>query len=466
MHLKQRLIAVTAVAAMAAALLYGGTRKPGEDRKELPVPSDSKETIYFWYTDDSMTEFVNSAAVTFGEKEDVRVIPVPVSGSEYLEAVNQASLHSDQMPDVYLVSHEALEKAYLAGLAGEIDDVEGVCDSAHFPTAALAAVTYRGKLVAYPLFFQTSVLLYNETYLDEWAAQSAQRELLGDGSEDGEPSEDSTGIAVDETALAQKTEEYRLKAVPATVDDILNIADTFDVPEGVDVMRWDVSDIFYNYWIVGNYMTVGGESGDDSTLVDIANPETVSCLEVYKALNQFFSIESDTVTYENVIQDFQDGKLVFTIATTDAAARLAQAKEEGSLGFEYGFAPVPDVSAELQSRSMSVTNAVAVNGYSAHRELANRFAAFLVNDCAEMLYQRTGKIPANLNANAEDGAVQIFRQEYADSIPLPKMMETGNYWLYLERLFAMVWNGEDVETLVKELEQQISFQLGAGVVAQ
>lgn len=457
MHLKKRLIAVTAVVAMAAALLYGGTREPAEPEESLLSFFNRKETIYFWYTDDTMTDFVNSAAVTFGEREDVRVIPVLASDSEYLEAVNQASLHSEQMPDVYMISHEALEKAYLAGLAGEINDVENVCDQNHFPAAALSAVTYQDRLVAYPLSFQTSVLVYNETYLEEWAAQSAQRELLGNGEEDG----DSTGIEIDETVLAQKTEEYFFRAIPSTVDDILNIADTFDVPEGVDIMKWDVSDIFYNYWIVGNYMIVGGESGDNDTLVDIANQETIQCLEVYKALNQFFYIESDTVTYESVIQDFVDGKLVFTIATTDVAARLAQAKEEGIFGFDYGLAPMPDVSSKLRSRSMSVTSAVAVNGYSSHRELANRFAAYLVNDCAETLYERTGKMSANLTANADNGAIQIFRQEYADSMPLPKMMETGNYWLYLERLFAMVWNEGDIEALVWELDQQITFQLGA-----
>ncbi|MCH5340202.1 MAG: extracellular solute-binding protein [Acetatifactor sp.] len=457
MHLKKRLIAVTAVVAMAAALLYGGTREPAEPEESLLSFFNRKETIYFWYTDDTMTDFVNSAAVTFGEREDVRVIPVLASDSEYLEAVNQASLHSEQMPDVYMVSHEALEKAYLAGLAGEINDVENVCDQAHFPAAALSAVTYKDKLVAYPLSFQTSVLVYNETYLAEWAAQSAQRELLGNSEEDG----DSTGTEIEETVLAQKTEEYFLRAIPSTVDDILNIADTFDVPEGVDIMKWDVSDIFYNYWIVGNYMIVGGESGDNDTLVDIANQETIQCLEVYKALNQFFYIESDTVTYDSVIQDFVDGKLVFTIATTDVAARLAQAKEEGIFDFDYGLAPMPDVSPKLRSRSMSVTSAVAVNGYSSHRELANRFAAYLVNDCAQMLYERTGKMPANLTANADNGAIQIFRQEYADSMSLPKMMETGNYWLYLERLFAMVWNDEDIEALVWELDQQITFQLGA-----
>lgn len=461
MRIKNRLIAVTAVVAMAAALLYGGTREPAEPDESLFSFFDRKETIYFWYTDDTMTDFVNSAAVTFGEREDVRVIPVLTSDSEYLEAVNQASLHSEQMPDVYMVSHEALEKAYMAGLAGEINDVENVCNRDHFPAAALSAVTYHDKLVAYPLSFQTSVLVYNETYLAEWAAQSAQRELLGNGEEDGEPAEDATGIEIDDTVLAQKTEEFFLQAIPSTVDDILNIAYTFDLPEGVEgVMKWDVSDIFYNYWIVGNYMIVGGEFGDNDMLVDIANQDTIQCLEVYKALNQIFSIESDTVTYESVIQDFIDGKLVFTIATTDVAARLAQAKEEGVFDFDYGLAPMPDVSPDLRSRSMSVTSAVAVNGYSSHKELANRFAAYLVNDCAETLYERTGKMPSNLAANADNGAIQIFRQEYADSMSLPKMMETGNYWLYLERLFAMVWNEGDIEALVWELDQQISFQLG------
>lgn len=466
MHIKKRLIAVTAVVAMAAALLFGSTLEPAEEKDVPPSFLDDKETIYFWYTDDAMTEFVHSAAVTFGSREDVRVIPVLTSDSEYLEAVNQASLYSDQMPDVYLVSHESLEKAYLAGLASEINDVENICNGNYFPAAALSAVTYQDKLVAYPLYFQTSAFVYNETYLAEWAAQIAQKELLGNGVEDGVPPEGSTGIYVDDTVLAQKTEEYFLQAIPSTVDDILNIADTFDVPEGVDIMRWDVSDIFYNYWFVGKYMIVGGESGDDDKVVNIANQETIQCLEVYKSLNQFFSIESDTVTYDNVIQDFLDGKLVFTIATTDAVAKLAHAKAEGSFTFDYGFAPMPDVSPKLQSRSMSVTNVVAVNGYSSHKELANRFAAYLVNDCAENLYERTGKMPANLKANADNGDLQIFLQEYAHSMPLPKMMETGNYWLYLERLFAMVWNDGDAEALVRDLDQQITFQLGADAVMQ
>lgn len=465
MHIKNRLISVAAVVAMAAALFFGSTmemrRVEEEDAEGSHLWFEKTDTIYFWYTDDAMTNFINSAAVAFGEREDVRVIPVLTEDSEYLEALNQASLHSGQVPDAYIISNDSLEKAYLAGLAEEIRDGGAVCNETNFPAAALSAVAYQGKTVAYPLSYETSALVYNETYLAEWAVQIAQKDLLNAG-EDLASAENDSGIPVDEAALAALAEEYFQKAIPHTVNDILNIANTFDVPDGVDgVLKWDVSDIFYNYWIVGNYMIVGGDAGDDKLQININNPETIQCLEVYKALNQFFFIESDTVTYDSVLQDFIDGKTVFTIVTTDAAARLAEAKESGELAFEYGVAMMPDVSEELKSRSMSVTNGVAVNGYSEHKELANRFAAYLVTECADSLYERSGKVSANRNAGAENGALQIFMLEYGESVPLPKMMETGNFWLQLERLFSSVWNGADVTTLVEELANQIVTQVEA-----
>ena len=110
---------------------------------------------------------------------------------------------------------------------------------------------------------------------------------------------------------------------------------------------------------------------------------------------------------------------------------------------------------------MSVTTGVAVNSYSQHEELANRFAAYLVGECAESLYDRTGKVPAKLGTQAGDAALQVFQAEYADSIPLPKMMETSNFWMQLEGLFSKVWNGADVTQLVQELAAQIDIQINA-----
>ncbi len=456
MHLKKRLLAAAAVIAMAAAVIYGSTREMNTEEEVVALSQyGDKETIYFWYSDDSLTNYINSAAVSFGEKEGVRVIPYLASGREYLETLNHATLHEKQAPDAYIISNDSLEKAYLAGLAGEVTDPQGICNAQFFPQAALSAVSYQGKTIGYPLFFETSVLVYNETYLKEWATQQAEKDQA-EANASGEGEENSY---LDDEQLAAQSMEYLENGLPSTVDDILGIANSYEAPEGVEVLKWDVSDIFFNYWIVGNYMIVGGDSGEDTGNLDIDNEETKKCLEVYKALNQFFYIEPDNVTYDSVIQDFIDGRIMFTIATTDVVKRLEEEKTQGSLPYDYGFVTMPDVSTELKSRSMSVTNAVVVNGYSEHRELANRFASYLVNDYADGLYERTGRVPSNLNADTGSDALQVFVQEYAESVPLPKMMETGNFWMHLEILFSKVWNGADVNALVEELAAQMVFQV-------
>ena len=479
MFLKKRMIATAAVIAMAAAAVYGSTQEMSQtqDTGERLQLFRGKETIYCWYSDEALSGYINAAAVSFGEQNKVRVIPVLTSDSEYLEAVNQETLHSAQIPDIYLLSSDSLEKAYLAGLATKVPDTEGICDTDHFSRAALAAVTYDDKIIGYPVYFDTSALVYNEDYLRTWATQQAEKELsgssdndepVGEGEEiieeDSLPEDQTTDqVTADEAVVNALAEQYFAKALPSTVDDLLNIADTFDAPEGVEgVMKWDVNNIFYNYWIVGNYMIVGGDPGDDRNDININNPETIQCLEVYKALNQFFFIESDTVTYDSVIQDFIDGKTMFTIGTTDVVKRLEDAKADGSLTFNYGIARMPDVSAELQSRSLSVTGAAVINGYSEHKELADRFAAYLSEEYADGLYERSGKMPAGLHAaeNADNGALTIFADEYADSVSLPKMLETGNFWMQLEVLFSKVWNGEDVTTLVQQLADNMSQQLG------
>lgn len=481
MRISKRIIAVLLVGLLTAGLLAGSRIAWDSDNEaENPLAFlNHKETIHFWYGDEALTDYVNSAAVAFGEANNVRVFPQYVAESDYLEALNRASLLTEKVesvssvssfPDVYLISHEMLEKAYLAGLAVPVEDEAGVLDEAHFPKAALSAVTYQDKLVAYPLYYETSALLYNETYLYEWAVQQAGKADTEEGDYTGEegefeeldevPAEENSPVVFDEETIALRTEQFFAKAVPETVDDILQLADSFDPPETVEgIFSWDVSDIFYNYYFVGSYMNVGGEAGDDRSQIRINNPEAIASLQIYQGLNQFFSIDSSTVAYESVLQDFIDGKIVFTIATTDAAKALAQAKEDGSFAYDYGVALMPDPSGELKGRSMSVTGAVAVNGYSEHRELANAFAAFLVDGYAENLYERTGKASANKTVNQDNGALQMFLEEYEDSMPIPKLMEASNYWIQLEVLFAKVWNGDDISTLVEQLDQQMRTQI-------
>ncbi len=466
MDLRKRLLAVLAVICMLAAVVYVGASgmKIREDVESQPF-FNNKETIYFWYSDEAMTDYISSAAVAFGQDRDVRVIPVLASDSEYLEAINDASLHGSQIPDVYIISNDSLEKAYLAGLASRIVDEKGVCTLTHFPQTAISAVTYKDKLIAYPYFYETSAFLYNKTYLEAWTAEqlAAQTEGTGvveipDDVPDAEDPVDDEEYAGEDVLVV--TQEKLAAGIPSNMDEVLAFADNYEAPENVEaVLRWDVSDIFYNYYFVGGYMVVGGESGDDENNINIYNEETKACLQVYQKLNQFFFIESDTVTYESVVQDFIEGKIVFTVATTDVLAKLEAAKADGTFPYEYGIAMIPQPSAQLRGRSLSVTNCVAVNGYSEHRQLANEFAAYLTGSYYADLYERTGKVSANLSANQDNEYLKTFMEEYKNADSLPKMMETSNFWIRLEILFSRVWDGGDIDTLLRELSDQILSQV-------
>lgn len=429
----KRVLQAAVLLIFTAAVLFiaGGGRESLEaffpKNTDSGVRVSAKESIYFYYSDDALTNYINKAALNFGEKEGVYVTPVQIPENRYLEEINRASLDGNKMPDAYLIGNDALEKAYLSGLASKIEEEGSICNDTYFSKTALDAVTYHDKKVAYPFYMDVAMLIYNQTYLQTWESQ----------------------------------QEEPKSATFQTVDDILNIADTFDVPEGVEgVMKWNVSDIFYNYWIIGAYLKTGGDTGDDRKILNVDSEQIKNCLKMYQELNQFFYIEADKVTYEAVEDDFLNGRIVFTIGNTDLLSKLEAAKANGEFPFEYGVSIVPRLNEELESRSLSVTGTVAINGYSEHKELASRFVEYLVKDMSEELYQQSGKVSA-CKENWQDGIGKLCAAPYEASISQSKIMEFGDIWLDLEVVFTKVWNGEDPEELMNELGMQLGSKLQA-----
>ncbi len=469
---EKRLLSVLLIICLAIftwdAAIYGRLQSDGTEDADSLI--SRRDTLYFWYADENLTDFINSAAVRYNEMQsDVRVMPVCVSGLEYLESVNRASVQEEDLPDLYLLGNDSLEKAYLAGLAAPV--AEDAFAQADFPDVSLHAVTYDGRQIAWPFYFETSAFLYNETYLEDWAASSIEAEAdaaegeaaqqdLDDGT--AELAEDTIVQAdteTDDEALAQEIAERVAGALPATFDDILDFSYTYDAPEGVEaVLEWDVTDIFYNYFFVGNYINVGGADGDDDTILDVYNDDAAECLQVYQDLNQFFAIDTEEISYETVLEDFLAGRILYTVVTSDALTRLADAEEDGTFTDAYGVLTIPDISTELSSGSLSVTQCLVVNGYSTMQEEANKFAAYLVEEESENLYTRTGKLPVYAGV-LQDPAAAAFYQEYERSVPIPKMMETSNYWVELEIAFARIWDGADPDATLRNLAEELSAQI-------
>lgn len=511
MTLKKRIIAIGMIGVLAAGAFcvghFGLAIKPVEKEEvvEEVSPFGKRDTLYLWYADEALTDYLNSIAVAYSEyQEEARVVPVYTSGLEYLETINQASQNADETPDLFIVSNDSLEKAYLGGLASEVQKTDQVKPFEEiFPEAAMRAVTYKEKPIAYPFYFETSCFLYNKTYLYDWAkaqieaeADAADGEAAqgmidsgevvpvasdkdeiktddkekkeGEETSETEQSAEETDVETVEEAVVEEDgalEEEVTRRVeeilPKKIDDILELADVYDAPEQVEaVFKWDVSDIFYNYFFVGNYINVGGPNGDQANDIHIYNENAIRAMKVYQNLNQFFSIDTKEISYAGVLQDFLDGKLVYTVATSDAIAKLETAKEEGLFNYEYGISKMPDVSDELTSASLSVTQCVVVNGYSSHKKLANDFAAYLTQIDTDNLYTRTGKMPVYATGDTYDNPnMEAFKSEYEESVPMPKMIETSNFWVELEIAFAKIWDGEDANDDLKALSEKIMSQV-------
>ena len=436
MNVRKRFISVLAIALVLIALCLFGSAYVREDGTELPFTVVQKETIHLWYTDAALTDYLNSKAVSFYEATDIRVEPMLVSGLEYLEVINRASVQEqEEAPDVFILTNDSLEKAYLAGLATELENISDLANSTHYSQAAQNAVSYHGKYLGYPLYFETSALLYNKTYLEQIVAEE----------------ELSSADAL----------------IPSSIADILNFADQYSTPENVEYFfRWDVSDIFYNYFFIGNYISVGGAAGDHSEEIDIYNEDAIASLSVYQDLNQFFSIDTKETNYDTIMQEFLEGKTIYTIVTSDCMKKLEEAKENGEFAYEYGIANIPDINAELMTKGMSVTNALVVNGYSKHKEAAGRFIEYLVKEDGNELYEKTGKLPARIQAQYANNNMVAFSQNYVKSAPIPKMVETSNFWVELEICFAKVWSGEDANAELKALSEQIKTQLAGEPVTE
>ena len=521
----KRWICALLVAALAGSLWYvaittddpmferetqSGTETSPEEAGEEGVSEAAPAyiddgSLTLWYTDDALTEYLSSVALSFQQDNDIKVNVVKKDGVEFLEAINANSVNETQrteaLCDLYVTSHDNLLRAYLSGLASVITDPEEVVNTSAFPQTALNAVTCYDHLVAYPLYYETNFFLYNKTYMasiaqnkieadqDMAEGEEATKELL----ENGEPKEDA-----EETGTEDKTDDDKDKEdtqdaadgdepeetedenpmgeedatadpevleklatmIPATIEDIKTFANNYDAPEAVEsVFKWDVSDIFYNYFFVGNYMDVGGEHGDNASVFNIYNSQAVECLRAYQTMNQFFSIDTKVDYYDNILQDFIDGKMVFTVATTDAIARIHEAQKAGDFDFEYGICALPDISSLLKARGLSVTDVVAVNGYSLKKDAANRLASYIVYDKAPELYMKSGKVSCRKTIEFEDPEIANIMTEYERSMPLPKMVEASNYWVQLEIAFTKVWNGADPDDILHDLSDTIGGQI-------
>lgn len=449
----QRILAVLLVALLGAQMLYAGMKDRPAEEEEIVV----EEPLLIWYTDPDIQSYMEAAAAEVAARYQVEVHAELVSEVDYIENICETSVaETMEGPDVYVASSALLEKATLAGLTTPVTDQDL---TGNYSEKAVQAMTYDGKPVAWPFYIETCVMLYNRYYVED-------------------------------------TE------VPSDIEGILTYAENFEADEITErvenIFKWNVADVIDSYLFLGAYTNLGGPCGDDKSQVSMDLEKIAECMNYYQSLNGFFAIDADTVTSEEVIREFIDGKTVFTIVNVPMLAELDRAVQAGeipeyptertvigadgeetveSLDYQpfYQVAPLPSLTDTLDSRGLSVTNGVVVNPYSRNVEAAKACARYLTKERAEKLYGEAGKLTAckellKGTSGPEEarrsflGYQSLYErllggeerpeeepksehatvyEAYEKAAEVPKIMELSNMWLQLEVVLADIWRGAD-----------------------
>ena len=457
MHIRKKMFSILSILAMTIVALLGDLF-PGHSLIEPESARETEDVLTIWYTDAYLEEYIRNAAVVYEEKTGVKVVSTKVSGLEYLEQIQKATIDDGYGPDLFVLGSESLEKAYLAGLCSELKDSHRVLNSTYFPEVSLDAISYSDYKLGYPLLFECSIFVYNKTILDEIVANYNEN-AVNSSSNYGEGEEDETPVEETETEFVPIIAE---EILPTSIVEITNFALNYNLPEGCEsYFKWCVSDVLYDYWFAGAYLNVGGEKGDVRDEIDVYNTESMYCLNVFQDFKEFFSMDLDKYTYEDLLSDFEAGKILFIMADTNAINKFEADKksEENPFAYEYGITSIGMLNDTLKSKGLSVTKIVSVNGLSENKELAEDFAKFLSVDYSSNLYSRTGKLACNYQKEYAYPQMEDAVRTYENSVSLPKIVETSNYWVLCEMIYTKAWDGEDVNKLLKQLSGQVKKQI-------
>lgn len=360
--------------------------------------------IEYWYTSESDTAYLQSAADVFFERYGIKVTLNLYSGIDYLGDINKANT-KDKGPDIFMLSNDQIKKANLAGLISENTTFSHKFLRDNYPSVVKNALISEEKTYGYPVYFDTCFLVYNSSLVEK---------------------------------------------APKTIDEILEFANDFEDTEGnKTIFKWNVADPFYDYMFLGGYTNVLGDFGEDTSNFNVTSDKTIETMTYFQSLSQYFSMDADDNSYEEIKKEVTEGTLIYSICKTDFLRELAN---EDSV---YKLAALPKLTTELEISPISITYGAMINEYSDNKAAANLFSAFISYEYADKEYSTNYKISCRDNIDRTDDNEKIIFKQYADSKAIPKALEMGDFWIYSEIAFKNIWKGKDVKTELTTFQENM-----------
>lgn len=411
MKIIKRLISVTMVCVMLISVTACGVTDRDEEARKLDI--ETPVTINVWYDNKDYEIYLNTVASGLKAANNlVTVNPVYIEAQDIIDTLYTETVRNNNAPDVYLMSAENSDKAYLLGLMLENDSYGDIYNENIYGKAAIKSASYKGKLYGYPVSFDMPVMVYNKKYASSVDSYYEIKQISDN---------------------YQVTEENQ------------NIKKVFD---------FDASDMLINYPYVGRYMNIGGDVSENADIFTIDELNFKRALNEYASLKNTFGIDRNESTHDSCLDEFIQNKLLYTIVNTSDLKKIDDS------GVSYGIIPVPYLSEGLESVPMSITTLAVVNPYTSDISVAKTVARAISYDYAADMQALSGHVSARADLikkgrKADNTDYDMLHDIYSDSIVKAKYVGVQNIYTRYEILIHQIWDGKSVDDAYNEFHKGV-----------
>lgn len=357
----------------------GGAGEPGGEAAGDGAYEKAAADLVFWYEDESYTAFFEEAARRYYEKTGVKVAAECRETIDFMGDIYDKTMQDDGYPDVYLISGENLEAAYLYGLAS-VNETDGA--DSRMAANALLASSYRGKQYGYPLSYNTILFVYQNGYFG---------------------------------------------AVPESLQAIIDYSDQNEPAENVQyLLEWDVNDAFYDFPFISNSVTFQ-KSEQESMTVSYDEELYNQDLAFFEQILESFSVNAETVSEDSIVENFLAGRTLCAMLDSDSLHRLQ--------GASYSLMGIPALNETLPAYSCASTDMLIVNDFSRQGEMAAGFAEFVTGEMASELYRMSGHFSV-IQSEAPEWTEEVAYQAYESAVLLPNSQDAKDFWVHLEETIS------------------------------
>ncbi len=341
--------------------------------------------LLFWYEDASYRDFFEDAARRFYDRTRIKVVAECRDTIDYIGDIYDKTMQDDAFPDGYLIAGDNLEEAYLYGLVSVNEEELSGTGAAE---AAVAAASYDGKALGYPLAFRTSLFVYQNGYF---------------------------------------------QTPPDSIQAIIDYARENEPGENVEyLLEWDVNDAFFDFPFISNSVTFDKTQPE---VMEVRYDEEMyqKDLDFFEEILGSFSVDAGTVSTESILDNFLAGRTLCALIDTDSLKYLE--------GYDYSVIQIPRLNEELSARPCAITDLLVVNEFSEHKEEAADFASFVTVEMAGELYEKTGHYSVIMR-ETPDAVEKTAFDAYGSAVPVPDSQDAKDFWVSLEETILQYFEGK------------------------